>query len=199
MHCKRLLKALAAEALRLLVGIIFVAALSIATLHLIGTQSSALYTYLCMACMLSYSLLWCALLLRFRCNLTPGHAFSSGLAVCCASAVLLVIVPLAVNRSTTLFLLREMQESSGATSQEKLEKRFIQRFICEQGAVMQRLEEQRISGAVLYTPEGYALSTRGEKTAQVVAWLTWLFAVPPHPSERGDSAFCAISTKRAAP
>jgi hypothetical protein len=168
------------EVIRTGLGLLFVSLLTIITLHIIAEPVSEKYTYLCLKCTLGYSLLWFVIICRLsNPRFVLGHALASGISVFFAAMVFTVIIPLALNRSTTYFLVKEMETAPFEYTLSNLESRFYNRFICGGGAIQQRMAEQQITGNISQTANGdYILTERGKNLVQVLFWTTKLFTVP---------------------
>lgn len=87
----------------------------------------------------------------------------------------LVIAPVTVDRSVSVFILGYMaSEPDKPMSVADLRGVFEQRYLGEWRQIQRRMEEQTVSGNVAPTANGYVLTSRGRSflaTSKVIAWM----------------------------
>lgn len=88
--------------------------------------------------------------------------FSAGCISFAINMSFLIVVPVTLDRSVSVFLLADMYNRGGVVSSEQLKNDFIQIYVEQYKAIDRRLEEQVKSGNVAVTQNGnYELTTRG--------------------------------------
>jgi hypothetical protein len=76
--------------------------------------------------------------------------------------VFLIVFPVTIDRSVTVFLLQEIERSGDrGLTQAELENLLISKYVHKAGAVARRLDEQRYSGTVENVGGGFRLSPVG--------------------------------------
>lgn len=111
-------------------------------------------------------------------RLLPISAFAVSLSF---NICFLVLFPVTVDRSVTVFLLStlEQRQQSGMAAAE-LQQAFIDGYVVDMGAVERRIDEQRTSGNVVVAPDGKVRLTRqGERFMAFSRLVERLFGTDP--------------------
>ena len=91
----------------------------------------------------------------------------------------LVVVPVTVDRSISIFLLGVMAQSPDATfDQAAASALFKSIYVDEYRQIDRRLREQAASGNVETVGDGYRISSRGLMVVRIAKFTAWLFDSP---------------------
>ena len=125
--------------------------------------------------------------------LCPGFnfkdVFTISICIFALNVTFLIVLPVTIDRSVTVFLLGQMYETPNQpVTSQYLEERMRLRYIGELKAVERRMLEQMTSGNVTETPQGYMLTSQGRKFIELSGWIANLFnadkaLVDPPPSQ----------------
>jgi small-conductance mechanosensitive channel len=110
------------------------------------------------------------------------------------NVALLVVVPVTVDRSISVFLLGRMGSTAATTyTADEVRRMFVDGYVGEQRQIERRLDEQLASGNIERVGERYRISAQGLafiRTAQAAAWLfdTDTRLVAPQPASNPPPA-----------
>ncbi|MDB5559562.1 MAG: hypothetical protein JWQ36_2496 [Enterovirga sp.] len=140
-------------------------------------------------------LLMAALIARLR---RPGLQLRDAAAAAIVSFSLnvafLVVVPVTVDRSISVFLLGRLASTgASAYTADEVRRMFVDGYVGEQRQIERRLDEQLASGNIERVGERYRISAQGLafiRTAQAAAWLfdTDTRLVAPQPASNPPPA-----------
>lgn len=106
---------------------------------------------------------------------TLRDAFAAGVLVLGLDTSFLVVAPVTVDRSITVFMAGYLAAADQRPlSAVDLERAFIDRYIGAMHQIERRIDEQVRSGNVVARGEGYVLTPQGQgfvRTSRLVAWL----------------------------
>ncbi len=108
----------------------------------------------------------------------------------------LVVVPVTVDRSISIFMLGQMAaRADEAFTPEAMSALFVARYVTQGRQIERRLHEQTVSGNVAPAGAGYRITPHGlavVATARVMAWLfdshAGILAAPPTPTMEPPAA-----------
>lgn len=75
----------------------------------------------------------------------------------------LIVIPVTVDRSVTVFLLGQLASSPKGMNESELRTALVERYVDSYAAVDRRMREQRLSGNVSLDGELYKLTAQGEE------------------------------------
>jgi hypothetical protein len=126
-----------------------------------------------------------ALLLRGR---DPSLAIAAGVASFSFNICFLVLLPVTVDRSVTVFLLSTIDRQPGLTEAE-LERTFVDRYVVGMRAMDRRITEQSLSGNIEVGPDGgVRLTPQGERFMGFSRAISTIFRTDPRFVAGPDSA-----------
>lgn len=110
----------------------------------------------------------------------PGFSFRDSFAIALNSMALcitfLIVFPVTIDRSVTVFLLGEMSRApDAAVTATELDGRLRQRYIEELHAVDRRMKEQIVTGNVEQHGDKYILTDQGKRFLQLSGWIARIF------------------------
>lgn len=98
-------------------------------------------------------------------------AFAGGIAVC-----LLIVLPVTVDRSISVFLLTQMAaQPDHAFTPSELRALFVDIYVQRYGQIERRLEEQEVSRNVSRTTEGFQITPQGIAFVRLARLLSIVF------------------------
>lgn len=80
-----------------------------------------------------------------------------------ANVIVLVVVPVTLDRSVSVFLLGQLAKNPDGLAEEALEERLIEDYVIGFGAVERRMDEQTASGNVEIVDGKYRLTAQGRR------------------------------------
>lgn len=110
----------------------------------------------------------------------PGAAYLSVSAVALALAAnvtFLVVLPVTIDRSVSVYLLGQLARHEGGMTKDELDERLVHQYIDEYGAVARRMREQIISGNVARLGERYVLTAQGRQFIALSRFITDTFHI----------------------
>ena len=116
-------------------------------------------------------------------------AFAAGIAVC-----FLIVLPVTIDRSMSVFLLGRMAaEPDRSFTPADLETIFVRTYVEHYNQVKRRLEEQRVSGNVAETPDGYRIDAQGAAFVQFGRFISKVFQTDTRLVDPGRDAHPTIA------
>ena len=116
-------------------------------------------------------------------------AFAAGVAVC-----FFIVLPVTIDRSMSVFLLGQMAaEPDRSFTPSDLETIFVHTYVQRYDQVKRRLEEQRISGNVAETPEGYRIDAQGVAFVQFGRFISKVFQTDHRLVDPGRDAHTPVA------
>lgn len=103
----------------------------------------------------------------------------------------LVVVPVTLDRSVSVFLLGVMNPRSDEIfTAPRLETVFSDVYVRKYGAMQRRIDEQVVTGNIAASGDGFEITPAGQRFIQVSTWIANLFHlntrfVAPEPPSRG--------------
>lgn len=85
-----------------------------------------------------------------------------------------ITLPTIIDRSISLFVLSRMEGGSAGVPVEDLQASFIKGYVHNYSAICRRLDEQLISGNVVFQNNKYYLTKNGEDILKVLRWIARL-------------------------
>lgn len=85
-----------------------------------------------------------------------------------------ITLPVIIDRSISLFVLSRMEGRNAGVSVEKLQESFLTGYVQNYSAVCRRLEEQVISGNIVFKDKKYYLAENGEYILKALRWIAFL-------------------------
>lgn len=127
---------------------------------------------------------FCFVVLLFACRQWPqwkvrdavsASVFAAGIAFC-----LLIVLPVTIDRSISVFMLTEMaaQPDRGFTSLD-MRNLFVDVYVERYRQIERRLEEQKISGNVTPTATGFRITPQGLAFVRFARLLSKIFQTDP--------------------
>ena len=129
---------------------------------------------------------------RFRHpDLRPRDAASAAIVSLSLNIAFLVVVPVTVDRSISVFILGRMAGDSGSVhSADEIRRMFIDGYVLEHRQIERRLDEQLLSGNIERAGDGFRISAQGLAFIRLAKASAWLFdadprfVAPPDPARR---------------
>jgi hypothetical protein len=144
-------------------------------LFLVGVSSAVTLVLLLMVCRIAPR--WQAR------DAISAALLSAGLTVC-----FLVVVPVTVDRSISVFMLNQMAAYPDELfSPQDVEAAFITRYVGEYQEIARRLEEQRASGNVRREGDHYRITAQGIAFMRVARAISAIFGTDPRLVSRGQA------------
>jgi len=114
----------------------------------------------------------------FKRKISVANAFASTMAGLALCATFLIVVPVSLDRSVSVFLLGYMNNIGRPVSEKELETILISKYVQEYGSIDRRMGEQIASGNIVETDNGkYRLTTRGENFIFISKKIAKYFSV----------------------
>jgi hypothetical protein len=88
-------------------------------------------------------------------------------------------LPVTADRSISVFMLAYLNAAAGPRTADQIEQAVVQEYIQERGAIGKRLEEQLVTGTLIQTSDGYALSDEGRSLIGYYRAIARLFDMNP--------------------
>lgn len=119
-------------------------------------------------------------------------AFAAGVAVS-----VLTLLPVTIDRSMSVFLLARMAaEPDRSFSMGELETIFVRTYVQGFDQVQRRMDEQRISGNVIETPEGYRIGAQGAAFVRFGRLVSKIFRTDPRFVDPGRDVHPPVAVTR---
>jgi hypothetical protein len=133
-----------------------------------------------LACVLT-GLLLAAIIRRLRHGEFRGRdAASAAIVSLSLNIAFLVVVPVTVDRSISMFILGRMAgESTRMRSAEEVRRMFVDGYVGENRQIERRLQEQLLSGNLEQEGDGYRISAQGLGIIRLARASAWLFDADP--------------------
>jgi len=90
-----------------------------------------------------------------------------------------ILGPVTVDRSISIFLLSQIEASDTGLSSAELQHAFLDLYVGQWDQIGRRLEEQRISGTIVPTPQGWRLTAQGRDVMSTARLTSKLFGGDP--------------------
>lgn len=103
--------------------------------------------------------LTCVIVYLFKKQISFANAFASTMAGLALCATFLIVVPVSLDRSVSVFLLGYMNNVGHPVSADELENVLVSKYIKEYKSVDRRMIEQITSGNISKNSEGYYVLT----------------------------------------
>lgn len=111
----------------------------------------------------------------------------------------LIVLPVTIDRSVSVFMLGEMAAHPGETySPARMRDAFEQVYVGDFRQIERRLAEQETSGNVARAGDGYAITAQGREFVRLSGLIAWLFGVDPRFVERRRDAWALRGTSEGA-
>jgi hypothetical protein len=109
-------------------------------------------------------------------GLPPRDAFAAAVLSLSLNLSFLVIVPVTVDRSISIFMLGQMAaEPDHAFTSDAMSDRFVSLYVKDGRQIERRLHEQTVSGNVAPDGDGYKITKRGLAVVATARTMAWLF------------------------
>lgn len=120
--------------------------------------------------------LWIGFGLHAR--ISMAHAFAAAMASLALCATFLIVIPVSLDRSVSVFLLGYMSNQQRPMTKQELEDILIDKYVKEYGAIDRRTAEQIVSGNIEQDPDGrFVLTSHGQAFISVARRLAGVFGV----------------------
>jgi len=120
--------------------------------------------------------LWIAI----RAHMPPSVALAAAAISASVNLTVLIILPVTVDRSVTVFLLGYMdQHAEKAFTTTELRVAFEDIYLGRWDQMQRRMDEQRLSGNVAPTKDGYRITPQGRAFVQFSRKVAWAFDTDP--------------------
>ena len=127
------------------------------------------------AAIIHTSVLWWSHILVFS---DPSFAAATVVLGWALNVTFLVIIPVTVDRSVTIYLLGRLSRRSSGLSHDELRDSLVTTFVDEYDGVGRRMQEQIASGTVIGSSDGrFALTAKGERFLRFGRAIGKLFGV----------------------
>lgn len=114
--------------------------------------------------LIEWTILTLSIIAFFKNDVSHAHAFSATMMTVAISVVFLVVIPVTLDRSVSVFLLSYMSNYGKEMHPDELEDVLVRKYIKEYHAVDRRVNEQIKSGNISKTPDGkLVLTPQGSK------------------------------------
>ena len=108
-------------------------------------------------------------------SLGARDAFAAAVLSLSLNLSFLVVVPVTVDRSISIFLLGEMAAQQDSITPDSASRLFKSVYVDEYRQIDRRLHEQAVSGNVVADGGGYKITPRGRLVVEVAKTVAWLF------------------------
>ena len=109
-------------------------------------------------------------------NLNGFDIFSIMVMVCSIMMVFFVLVPVTVERSVSVYMLSEMDESGTSFSKEDIEEKFIDTYVKKFGAFDKRFDEQIVTGTINKVDDNkYIINNKGKFIVKMFRFISKIF------------------------
>lgn len=133
-----------------------------------------------LAAIVTGSLLAAAFSLLRHPELRPRDAVAAAIVSFSLNVAFLVVVPVTVDRSISVFILGRMAGESGRVhSVDEIRRMFVDGYVVENRQIERRLEEQLLSGNLEHAGDGFRISAQGLGFIQLAKASAWLFDADP--------------------
>ena len=124
----------------------------------------------------AFGLAWAALWRWKALGLTGRDAFSAAVLSLSFNTCFLVVVPVTVDRSISIFMLGEMNAApEHLYSAEEMSQLFKTVYVGHYRQIERRMREQTVAGNVEAVDERYRISSRGKLSVATAKLVVWLF------------------------
>jgi hypothetical protein len=114
----------------------------------------------------------------FKKKISVANAFASTMAGLALCATFLIVVPVSLDRSVSVFLLGYMNNIGRPMTSDELENVLISKYVKEYQSIDRRMDEQIASGNIVEIDDGkYLLTTRGKNFIFVSKKIAKYFSV----------------------
>lgn len=97
-------------------------------------------------------------------------------AICCINMVLFTLIPVTVERSVSVFMLSYMADhEEQGFSESEIEEVFQDKYVQQYGAFEKRFYEQKITGDIYDTGDGYRITKQGIHMVEMFRLIGKLF------------------------
>jgi Zn-dependent protease with chaperone function len=100
----------------------------------------------------------------------------------------LVIFPVTIDRSVTVFLLSRMEQLDRPVSTQELQRIFEKEYIQEMRQIERRVDEQSLSGNIVRSSNGITLTPNGRRFLNSSRTIGRWFDTDPRFTDTGDEA-----------
>ncbi|MEO6339019.1 MAG: hypothetical protein ABIO39_03175 [Caulobacteraceae bacterium] len=115
-----------------------------------------------------------------RRGLGPRDAFAASVLSASLNLCFLVVFPVTIDRSQTLFILGEMSTvPEQSVSPREVRDFFVNTYVDDYRQMDRRLEEQTISGNIEKTAQGYRITQQGRAVIGMSRTIAGLFDIDP--------------------
>ena len=157
---------------------------SVTALFWIGFLQQSFILFYRALVLIAFGEAFCFVVLLFACrqwsqwkarDAVSASVFAAGIAVC-----LLIVLPVTIDRSISVFMLTEMaaQPDRGFTSLD-MRNLFVDVYVERYRQIERRLEEQKISGNVTPTATGFRITPQGLAFVRFAHLLSKIFQTDP--------------------
>jgi hypothetical protein len=113
-------------------------------------------------------------------ELRPRDAVAAAIVSLSLNIAFLVVVPVTVDRSISVFILGRMASESGRVHDaDEIRRMFVDDYVVENRQVERRLQEQLLSGNLERIGNGFRISSQGLTFIQLAKASAWLFDADP--------------------
>jgi hypothetical protein len=107
-----------------------------------------------------------------------------------ANVFFLVVFPVTIDRSVSVYLLGQLSQHPGGLSEEQLSQRMINQYVVEYRAVDRRMREQIVTGNIKAEGDLYLLTDQGQNFIRFSRVVSYIFGLDPRvvqlPESGGD-------------
>ncbi len=113
-------------------------------------------------------------------ELRPRDAVAAAIVSLSLNIAFLVVVPVTVDRSISVFILGRMASDGGRVHDaDELRRMFVDGYVIENRQIERRLQEQLLSGNLERAGNGFRISAQGLTFIQLARASAWLFDADP--------------------
>lgn len=123
-----------------------------------------------------------------QCNGSLTVAFLSGLLAACLSLLFLTTLPLNIDRSFSVWMLRQVEIQDSSTlpmHEDALQEGLSEFFAPNSGELNRRLGEQLSLGTIQREGDGFHLTPRGKAITKFNTFISWAFDLNPRYARTG--------------
>lgn len=149
-------------------------------LHLLRGVEIIFYRGLILTALAGILTFACLFVLRSRFGIPASMAFSAAVLSMSLNLSFLVVFPVTIDRSITVFLLSQMDESPNRTfTVAQMQDRFVQNYLGKWNQIDRRMHEQLLSRNVERSADAYKISAQGRSFMRLCRILGAIFDTDP--------------------
>ncbi|MDI9347936.1 MAG: hypothetical protein QM538_05475 [Methylacidiphilales bacterium] len=147
-------------------------------LQLLGSISIYFYRGIAVVALLASIQLLGALFFTYKSKISSAHAIAITALLICFNVNFLVLVPVSLDRSISVYLLGYSYNYQEPFTEQELESIFLKGYMNDKNAIARRIDEQLKSGNIKKINETqYQLTDRGKRFVRFLRWVAPIYGV----------------------